>query len=707
MLLSLVESTSSPSLWTSMTSTSRSNSVVSAAATSRLSPEDGANPSSLDMKLSDVSLGLAVPSPSSRSETTVQVCSCGKYREDAAPSMCGGLTVYSLLIRNEAGLSYMAIQFAKALGCDEIVAFSHLNSKEKDAMALDAINFVATREERFQKPFLSFLDFIIVYRNFASWCDACPLRLLCLWASFVMIALPDDKLPSLEGSSLLSRAFFGGSLLGSKKDWRVKPWIEVMPTSYLVSDVSKYGSICKLERSTKQLGADLKHKHTMDLQVLLQDTKPQSNLPVELHERIINELDGEEDALKQCALTCKLYRHLAQTLLFKAVMLQFQPESNPAKKFLAILTQSPHVANYVGCLSLRGYDDRWYDKEWTESKKPDDDGIADVLSALTNLQELQLFKVCSGRNRRTFQALSLSPASMAMIQFKCRSILHLTLQKLDNMPLTMLAHSSSLESLDIDNVELVDDLDDQAGPETIDSQTSFPHLKLMRISNATTLGYSQQSIYPFLMRSTTQGGLESLSVNMDESWDDLLVPAVDFQAVKEIIRNSATSLKAVDVIVPLAKMPILLDNDEPLFNVSEMPLLEELSLTGTIHCNESDEDRTHIDLHWLSRHLETFPNDGRKFNKISLHLIITNAFCLKEDQLDDEGLKYFEDLLLNVVSHQRLSLSVKFTIRGRIFDEHGAETLIRQHLHGLEAENLLEFDTTDVQGESELFRKNH
>ncbi|KAF9541902.1 hypothetical protein CPC08DRAFT_756116 [Agrocybe pediades] len=431
----------------------------------------------------------------------------------------------------------------------------------------------------------------------------------------------------------------------------------------------------------------------MDLQVLLQDTKPQSNLPVELHERIINELDGEEDALKQCALTCKLYRHLAQTLLFKAVVLQFQPESNPAKKFLAILAQSPHIANYVRCFSLRGYEG------WLELKKPDDDGIADVLSVLTNLQELRLFEV--GFQSRDHFRPSLSAASMAMIQFKCRSVLHLILQNLDDMPLTILAHSSSLESLDIDNVQFVHDLDDQAGPETIDSQTSFPHLKLMRISNATMLRYSrQQSIYPFLMRSTTQGGLESLSVNMDESWDDLLVPAVDFQAVKEIIRNSATSLKAVDVIVPLAKMPILLDNDEPLFNVSEMPLLEELSLTGTIHCNESDEDRTHIDLHWLSRHLETFPNNGRKFNKISLHLIITNAFCLKEDQLDDEGLKYFEDLLLNVVSHQTLSLSVKFTIRGRIFDEHGAETLIRQHLHGLEAENLLEFDTTDVQGAS-------
>ncbi|KAF9556591.1 hypothetical protein CPC08DRAFT_711086 [Agrocybe pediades] len=270
------------------------------------------------------------------------------------------------------------------------------------------------------------------------------------------------------------------------------------------------------------------------------------------------------------------------------------------------------------------------------------------------------------------------------------------------MPLTILAHLSAVENINIDGVHFVHDPDNQAGPETVDLQKTFPHLKLMRISSATMkVAYSEGSIYPFIMKSTTHGGLESLTVSMDKTWQRVSDPAADFQAVKAIITNSATSLKALDVIIS-TDTTILLNNDEPLFNVSAIPLLEELSLTVTIRCNyewdEGDEDRTHIDLHWLSIHLETFPTNGRKFNKISLHLIITNTICLKEDQISSEGLKYFDDLLVNVVSHQTLSLSVKFTIRDRFYDDHDAETLIRQQLHGLEAENLLEFDTTHVIG---------
>jgi len=59
----------------------------------------------------------------------------------------------------------MAIQFAKALGCEEIVAFSHSTRKQEDAMALGATKFVATKEEGFQKPLLSSLDLIVVSQD--------------------------------------------------------------------------------------------------------------------------------------------------------------------------------------------------------------------------------------------------------------------------------------------------------------------------------------------------------------------------------------------------------------------------------------------------------------------------------------------------------------------------------------------------------------
>lgn len=69
---------------------------------------------------------------------------------------CGGLTVYSPLVRNGCGpgkkvgvvgiggLGHYALMFAKALGADQVVAISHTDSKEQDALKLGADKFVAT-----------------------------------------------------------------------------------------------------------------------------------------------------------------------------------------------------------------------------------------------------------------------------------------------------------------------------------------------------------------------------------------------------------------------------------------------------------------------------------------------------------------------------------------------------------------------------------
>ncbi|KAF9552373.1 hypothetical protein CPC08DRAFT_768347 [Agrocybe pediades] len=62
-----------------------------------------------------------------------------------------------------------------------------------------------------------------------------------------------------------------------------------------------------------------------------------------------------------------------------------------------------------------------------------------------------------------------------------------------------------------------------------------------------------------------------------------------------------------------------------------------------------------------------------------------------EEDFDDEGLKYFENLVLNVVLPQTLVLSVKFTIHD-LQDAQTAEALIKKRLPGLHARNLLEFD---------------
>ncbi|KAF9552368.1 hypothetical protein CPC08DRAFT_714683 [Agrocybe pediades] len=200
-----------------------------------------------------------------------------------------------------------------------------------------------------------------------------------------------------------------------------------------------------------------------------------------------------------------------------------------------------------------------------------------------------------------------------------------------------------------------------------------------------------------MVKSTAQGGLESLSVNMGNA--SVSVPAADFQAVAGIIKNSAKSLKTLDITVS-TDLPVHLLHDEAIFNVATVPFLEEISLTGAVIHSETRQNNCPINLHWLSRHLETIPISGKKFKKISLHSIIMDGTLVFEEDFDDEGLKWFENLVLNVALPQTLSLSVKFTIYANMHDTQTAETLIKKHLSGLHAQNLLEFDAK-VQSDEE------
>jgi uncharacterized zinc-type alcohol dehydrogenase-like protein len=92
--------------------------------------------------------------------------------EQAAPLLCGGITVYNPLrshgvnpfsrvgVIGIGGLGHMAIQFARVFGA-EVTAFSTSAAKESEARALGAHRFVSTRETRAIKEVFGSLDFII------------------------------------------------------------------------------------------------------------------------------------------------------------------------------------------------------------------------------------------------------------------------------------------------------------------------------------------------------------------------------------------------------------------------------------------------------------------------------------------------------------------------------------------------------------------
>jgi alcohol dehydrogenase (NADP+) len=78
---------------------------------------------------------------------------------EAAPMLCGGVTTYSPLKDNGAGpskrigivgiggLGHFGLLWAKALGCDKVVAISRKSNKKADALKMDADAFITTDED--------------------------------------------------------------------------------------------------------------------------------------------------------------------------------------------------------------------------------------------------------------------------------------------------------------------------------------------------------------------------------------------------------------------------------------------------------------------------------------------------------------------------------------------------------------------------------
>jgi alcohol/geraniol dehydrogenase (NADP+) len=93
--------------------------------------------------------------------------------ENAAPLLCGGITVYQPLrtydvrhwhrvaVVGIGGLGHLALQFAAAMGC-EVWALSSSSDKEAEARGLGAHHFVHTRDESQLKALARSLDFILV-----------------------------------------------------------------------------------------------------------------------------------------------------------------------------------------------------------------------------------------------------------------------------------------------------------------------------------------------------------------------------------------------------------------------------------------------------------------------------------------------------------------------------------------------------------------
>ncbi|PVI08088.1 GroES-like protein [Periconia macrospinosa] len=177
----------------------------------------------------------------------------GLKSEDAAPMMCGGITVYAPLVHNGAGpgktvgivglggLGHFGVLFAKALGCDKVVAISRRRNKEEDARAMGATEYIATSEDdKWATKHSRTIDLIISTVSAPDIPLSGYLRLLKTNGQFIQVGAPEDKLPAIMAFALIAKGCkIGGSQIGSPKEIEemlkfaaekgVKPWVQKVP----------------------------------------------------------------------------------------------------------------------------------------------------------------------------------------------------------------------------------------------------------------------------------------------------------------------------------------------------------------------------------------------------------------------------------------------------------------------------------------------
>ncbi|EGP90904.1 uncharacterized protein MYCGRDRAFT_31826 [Zymoseptoria tritici IPO323] len=172
---------------------------------------------------------------------------------DAAPMLCGGITVYSPLKNNNCGpgkkvgivgvggLGHFGVLFAKALGADRVVGISRRGDKREDVLKMGADQYIATEEDKdWHKKNARSLDLIVCTVSSPKMPLMRYLQLLKVKGTFIMVGAPEDKLPDMTAFAFIAKGVkFGGSMIGSPAqieemlqlaaDKQIKPWINKYP----------------------------------------------------------------------------------------------------------------------------------------------------------------------------------------------------------------------------------------------------------------------------------------------------------------------------------------------------------------------------------------------------------------------------------------------------------------------------------------------
>ncbi|KAJ9141748.1 NADP-dependent alcohol dehydrogenase (Zinc-binding dehydrogenase) [Pleurostoma richardsiae] len=178
----------------------------------------------------------------------------GLSSEDAAPMLCGGITVFSPLKQNGCGpgktvgivgvggLGHFAVLWAKALGADKVVGISRKASKKEEVLKLGADQYIATDDDKhWYADNARTLDLIVSTVSSPNMPLTEYLSLLKVGGSFIQVGAPDGgNLPPVNAFTLIGNGIkIGGSAIGSPEeiremlqfaaDKKVRPWVQTRP----------------------------------------------------------------------------------------------------------------------------------------------------------------------------------------------------------------------------------------------------------------------------------------------------------------------------------------------------------------------------------------------------------------------------------------------------------------------------------------------
>jgi len=217
-----------------------------------------------DVNLCQEIVSTAAWTPYGGFSTSIAVDACFAYQlpecmpsEVAAVLMCAGISVFTPLRANSSkpisrigiigvgGLGHLAIQYAKALGY-EVTAISSSPSKEEEALALGADQFIVAGDQNAIRKVAYYFDFLLCTSHGGIDWES-MLEILRKKGKLILVGFPEMTLRPID--LVAHQLSICGSFLGTQTDMRemllfsqahaIQPIVEIMPMSQINTAIER------------------------------------------------------------------------------------------------------------------------------------------------------------------------------------------------------------------------------------------------------------------------------------------------------------------------------------------------------------------------------------------------------------------------------------------------------------------------------------